>query len=61
MGVALIRIEEARFGLGPYFGAGLSWELLAGIALAFEGTAHTRIAPFTLALGGAISILVQSF
>jgi hypothetical protein len=61
LGAVLIRIKEERFGLGPYFGAGLSWELWAGIALAFEGTAHTRISPFTLALGGAITILVQSF
>jgi hypothetical protein len=61
LGAAAVRLEERRFGLGPYFGAGLTFEVSPGVALACEGTAHTRIAPFTLALGGALSILVHSF
>jgi hypothetical protein len=61
LGVAAVHLEELRFGVGPYLALGLSWELFDGVALALETTAHTRIAPFSLALGGALVVMVQAW
>ncbi len=63
LGAALVRLEppETQLGLGPYFAAGVAVELLEGVTLAFEADARARIAPFSLAVGGAATLLVQSW
>lgn len=61
LAVALIRVDERRLGFGPYLGAGVALEIFDGVTLALEANAQTRIAPFSLALGGSLAILVQGF
>lgn len=54
----VIRTDETRAGVGSHLGAGIELRLVRGLTVAVAAVAHGSIAPFTVALGGSLTLIV---